>query len=69
MMWEFEERFGNYSVESNPKTKDHRRLKYTKVQSQQMAFTQSPSLSNNPKIPTYYLIFAEMSNDMKCQMT
>ena len=23
-----------------------------------MAFTQSPSLSNNPKIPTYYLIFA-----------
>ena len=34
------------------------RLKYTEVQSQQMAFTQSPSLSNNPKIPTYYLIFA-----------
>ena len=23
-----------------------------------MAFTQSPSVSNNPKIPTYYLIFA-----------
>ena len=23
-----------------------------------MAFTQSPSLSNNPKIPIYYLIFA-----------
>ena len=29
------------------------------VKSQQMAFTQSPSVSNNPKIPTYYLIFAE----------
>ena len=28
----------------------------------QMAFTQSPSLSNNPKIPTYYLIFAENTN-------
>ena len=37
---------------------DHWRLKYTEVQSQQMAFTQSPSVSNNPKIPTYYLIFA-----------
>ena len=37
---------------------DHWRLKYTEVQSQQMAFTQSSSLSNNPKIPTYYLIFA-----------
>ena len=23
-----------------------------------MAFIQSPSVSNNPKIPTYYLIFA-----------
>ena len=31
---------------------DHSRLKYTEVQSQQMAFTQSPSVSNNPKIPT-----------------
>jgi len=30
----------------------------TEVQSQQMAFTQSPSVCN-PKIPTYYLIFAE----------
>ena len=29
--------------------------KYT----EQMAFTQSPSVRNNPKIPTYYLIFAE----------
>merc|ERR550539_1371208 len=29
------------------------------VKSQQIAFTQSPSVSNNPKIPTYYLIFAE----------
>ena len=34
------------------------RLKYTEVQSQQMAFTQSPPESNNPKIPTDYLIFA-----------
>ena len=33
------------------------KCKMTEVQSQQMAFTQSPSLSNNPKIPTYYLIF------------
>ena len=31
----------------------------TEVQSQQMAFTESPSVSNNPKIPTNYLIFAE----------
>ena len=29
---------------------DHWRFKYTEVQSQQMAFTQSPSLSINPKI-------------------
>ena len=29
---------------------NHWRLKYTEVQSQQMAFTQSPSLRNNPKI-------------------
>ena len=36
---------------------DHWRLKYTEVQSQQMAFTQSPSLSNNPKILNNYLIF------------
>ena len=36
----------------------HWRLKYTEVQSQQIAFTQSPPVSNNPKIPTYYLIFA-----------
>ena len=35
---------------------DHWRLKYTKVQSQQMAFTQSPSLSNSPMIFTNYLI-------------
>ena len=34
-------------------------LKYTEVQSQsqQMAFTRSPSLSNNPKILNNYLIF------------
>ena len=38
---------------------DHWRLKYTEVQSQsqQMAFTRSPSLSNNPKILNSYLIF------------
>ena len=36
-------------------TRDQWRLKYTEVQSQQMAFTQSPSVSNNPKIPTYVL--------------
>ena len=34
-------------------------LKYTEVQSQQMTFSQSPSVSKNPKIPTNYLIFAE----------
>ena len=34
----------------------HCHLKYNKVQSQQMAFTQSPSLSINPKILTNYLI-------------
>ena len=33
------------------------RLKYTEVQSQWMAFTQSPSLSNSPKILNNYLIF------------
>ena len=37
---------------------DNWRLKYTEVQSQQMTFTQSPSVSNNPKIPSNYLIFA-----------
>ena len=31
-------------------TSQHCHLKYNKVQSQQMAFTQSPSLSNNPTI-------------------
>jgi hypothetical protein len=34
------------------------KVEITEVQSQQMAFTQSLSVSNNPKIPTYYLIFA-----------
>ena len=42
----------------------HWRLNYTEVQSQQMAFTQSLSLSNNPKIPTYYLIFAVSSHNI-----
>ena len=37
---------------------DHWRLKYTEVQSQQMTFSQSPSVNNNPKIPTNYFIFA-----------
>ena len=32
---------------------------FTRVQSQQMAFTQSPSSSNNPKILTNYLIWRE----------
>ena len=36
---------------------DHFRLKYTQVLSQQIVFTQSPSLSNNPKILNNYLIF------------
>ena len=36
---------------------DHRRLKYTKEQSQRMTFTQSPSLSNKPKILKNYLIY------------
>ena len=36
---------------------DHWRLKYTEVQSQQMGFTRSPSLSNYPKILNNYLIF------------
>ena len=43
---------------SNAQELDSYIIQYTEVQSQQMAFTQSPSLSNNPKIPTYYLIFA-----------
>ena len=38
-------------------------LKYTEVQSQQMAFIQSPSLSNNPKILNNYLIFTECKGD------
>ena len=33
-----------------------------------MAFTQSPSLSNNPKIPTYYLIFAVAVSYMMMNM-
>ena len=32
-------------------------MKYTEVQSQQMAFTRSPSISNNPKFLNSYLIF------------
>ena len=54
---------------SNAQELDSYIIQYTEVQSQQMAFTQSPSLSNNPKIPTYYLIFAEMLNVMKCKMS
>ena len=46
---------------SNAQELDSYIIQYTEVQSQQMAFTQSPSLSNNPKIPTYYLIFAVIS--------
>ena len=42
-------------------TSDHWRLKYTEVQSQQIAFTQSPSLSSNPKILTNYLICTTMT--------
>ena len=42
---------------------DHFRLKYTQVLSQQIVFTQSPSLSNNPKILNNYLVFAEMVDD------
>ena len=34
---------------------DHWMLKYTEEQSQQIAFTQNPSLSNNPKILTTHL--------------
>ena len=45
-------------------------MKYTEVQSQQMAFIQSPSLSNNPKILNNYLIFTEifkyMTKDVFC---
>ena len=44
--------------------KDHWRLKYTEVQSQQMAFTRSPSLSNNPKILNNYLILQYSSSHM-----
>ena len=43
---------------------DHRKLKYTEVQSQQIAFTQSPSLSNNPKTLNNYLMFAVLSNTL-----
>ena len=39
------------------------RLKYTEVQSQQMAFTQSPSLRNNPMIVTNFLIFTDRQSD------
>ena len=38
-------------------------MKYTGLQSQQMAFTQSPSMSNNPKILNNYLIFAASDDD------
>ena len=43
---------------------DHFRLKYTQVLSQQIVFTQSPSLSNNPKILNNYLIFAVVKRTM-----
>ena len=42
---------------------DQWRLKYTEVQSQQMAFTQSPSLSNSPMIFTNYLICTVLLED------
>ena len=38
-------------------------MKYTEVRSKQMAFTQSPSSSNNPKILTKCLIFTERQSD------
>ena len=41
---------------------DHWMLKYTDVQSQQRAFTQNPSLGNNPKILNNYLIFTVIVN-------
>ena len=43
--------------------RDHWRLKYTEVQSQQMAFTRILSLSNNPKILNIYLIFIGPESD------
>ena len=42
-------------------SKDDWRLKYTEVKSQQRAFTQRPSLSNNPRILNNYLIFSTVS--------
>ena len=47
--------------------KDHGRLKYAEVQSQQMAFTQKPLLSNDPTIVTYGLIFSV--NDIVSSLT
>ena len=39
-------------------------LKYTEIRSQQMAFNQNTSLSNNPKIPNNYLIFTMIMTTM-----
>ena len=55
---------------------DHWRLKYTEVQSQEMAFTRSPSSSNNLEILNNYLIFTfvflffkEMMNKLAVRST
>ena len=39
-------------------------MKYTEVQSQEMALTQSPSLSKNPKVLTYNLSLYVVINNM-----
>ena len=39
---------------------DHRRLEHTDLKSQWMAFTQSPSVCNNPKIPTRYILSLQL---------
>ena len=41
-------------------------MKYTEVQSQQKAFTQNPSLSNNPKILAHYLVCLATTECIQC---
>ena len=41
-------------------------MKYTEVQSQQKAFTQNPSLSNNPKILAHYLVCSATTECIQC---
>ena len=55
-----------YDADGGDNSNDGEVMK-VEVQSQQMAFTQSPSLSNNPNILNNYFIFAMMVMRMRIE--